>query len=39
MSSAVDRATSVKALPVAGVTFSKYSPLAGGVQAPPIEFS
>ena len=35
MSSAVLRAISVKTLPVTGVMFSKYSPLAGGVHSPP----
>ena len=36
MSSAVERATSVKILPVTGVGFSKYSPLTGGTHWPPM---
>ncbi len=39
MSSAVPRATSVKALPVTGEMFSKYWPLTGLTQPPPIQFS
>ena len=36
MSSAVDRAISVNGWPVTGEMFSKYSPLAGGTNSPPM---
>jgi hypothetical protein len=36
MSSLSERGTSQNAWPVIGVTFSKYLPLAGGTQRPPM---
>ena len=38
-SSAVERGTSVNASPVAGVTFSEYSPFTGATHWPPMKFS
>ncbi|MNV97558.1 hypothetical protein D3C71_1926930 [compost metagenome] len=38
MSSALERATSVKTLPVTGVVFSKYWPLRGATHWPPMKF-
>ena len=38
-SSGVERGTSVNGSPVAGVTFSEYSPLTGATQWPPMKFS
>ena len=39
MSSAVERAISVKVCPVTGDGFSKYSPLLGGTNSPPMKLS
>ena len=39
MSSADERGTEVKGSPVAGVTFSLYSPSIGATQWPPMKFS
>ena len=39
MSSAVERGTSVKGSPVAGVTLVEYSPAVGATQRPPMKFS
>jgi hypothetical protein len=39
MSSAVERAISQTISPLIGVRFSKYCPLTGGTQAPPMKLS
>ena len=38
MSSAVERGTSQKGLPLTGEGFSQYLPLAGGTHSPPMKF-
>ena len=38
-SAGVERGTSVNGSPVAGVTFSEYSPSTGATQWPPMKFS